>query len=168
MPKSLESRPRVKSYEAWSFFKWNQQNCNHTLAYTRMSLCKCGTLQVWQSAHGHGTEPGNLKTTNSLLRTFIRKFLRWKHPRKIKFVPHWKMAYCCLVISSPSYYFGFHHLSVIFSCLFSINQSPANALIPGCFPAVQEVRSPHHSQQTSRLSLQKSDNWTRLLAGTGN
>lgn len=114
MPKSLESRPRVKSYEAWSFFKWNQQNCNHTLAYTRMSLCKCGTLQVWQLFSDSLALCRGRVLTNSLLRTFIRKFLRWKHPRKMKFVPHWKMAYCCLVISSPSYYFGFHHLSVIF------------------------------------------------------
>lgn len=81
------------------------------------------------------------------------KFLQWKCPRKKKKVPHWEVACCHLVISFPLIFccFCFSPSPVSF---FSTNPSPANSLIPGCFPAVPEVRSPHCSKQ-------------KILAGTG-
>lgn len=83
-------------------------------------------------------------------------------PGNMQFVPHWRTAYwlsghiCSLLL-----FCFFRHFSVISSCLFFLNQSPANTLIPGCFPAVQEVRSPHCSQQTGVGFLWK--NQTQLV-----
>lgn len=133
-----------------------------------------GLVLVWNAAsvsistrpqHRASKIPENLQTTltNVPLRTFIRRrFCGGKCPRKMKLVPHWKMAYC---LSSPSNFFGVFTISVISSCLFSINQSPANSQIPGCFPAVQEVRSPHRSQQTRVHFLWR--NQTQLDPATG-
>lgn len=81
----------------------------HVWACASVERCK------YVNRHRASKIPENLKTTNSRLRTF-RKFLQWKCPRKKKFVPHWEVACCHLVISFPSIFFCFvfHHLQFPF------------------------------------------------------
>lgn len=110
-----------------------------------------------QSSPAHSPLPqefqGICKVSNSLLNTIFREsFCGESVPKIFKTPAKWK-----LFLKGKQAMFCFSPFPRHLQLPFSINQLCLNSPIPGCFPAVQGVRSHYCSQQT-RVSFP----WTIL------